>query len=84
MLKIIDLYINIKQVGLPLLYKGTVLTDMKFIVGVLMGLTVAKICGDNGILGINPMVMIAAIKPLIQVEVSINYKNGIPEYINLY
>lgn len=52
--------INIKQVGLPL-YKGTVLTGMKFIVGVLMGLTVAKICGDNRILGITPMVMIAAI-----------------------
>lgn len=52
--------INLKQVGLPL-YKGTVLTGMKFIVGVLLGLTVAKICGDNGILGITPMVMIAAI-----------------------
>lgn len=52
--------ISIKEVGMPL-YKGTVLTGMKFIVGVVLGLLVAKICGANGILGITPMVMIAAI-----------------------
>ncbi len=52
--------ISVKQVGAPL-YKGTVLTIMKFAVGVLLGLAVAKLCGDNGILGITPMVMIAAI-----------------------
>lgn len=52
--------ISIKQVGLPL-YKGTILTGMKFVTGVLLGLAVAKICGDNGLLGITPMVMIAAI-----------------------
>ncbi len=52
--------ISIKQVGLPL-YKGTILTGMKFVVGVLLGLAVAKICGANGIFGITPMVMIAAI-----------------------
>lgn len=52
--------ISVKQVGEPL-YKGTVLTIMKFAVGVLLGLAVAKLCGDNGILGITPMVMIAAI-----------------------
>lgn len=52
--------INIKQVGMPL-YKGTILTGMKFVMGIILGLSVAKICGDNGFLGITPMVMIAAI-----------------------
>lgn len=52
--------INIKQVGMPL-YKGVVLTGFKFIVGVLFGLLVGKICGPEGFLGITPFVMIAAI-----------------------
>lgn len=52
--------INIKQVGMPL-YKGVVMTGAKFLVGVLFGLLVGKICGPNGFLGITPFVMIAAI-----------------------
>jgi 2-keto-3-deoxygluconate permease len=52
--------INIKQVGMPL-YKGTVLTGIKFIVGVLLGYIIGKIYGPAGILGLTPMVLIAAI-----------------------
>lgn len=52
--------INIKQVGMPL-YKGVVMTGSKFVLGVLFGLLVGKICGPDGFLGITPFVMIAAI-----------------------
>lgn len=52
--------INIKQVGMPL-YKGVTLTAMKFILGVVMGLLVGKICGSAGFLGLTPFVIIAAI-----------------------
>lgn len=52
--------IDIKQVGMPL-YKGVVLTGVKFLVGVLLGYTVGKIWGPMGVLGLTPMVLIAAI-----------------------
>ena len=52
--------IDIKQVGMPL-YKGVVMTGVKFVLGVVMGLVVGKICGPSGFLGIAPFVMIAAI-----------------------
>lgn len=52
--------INIKQVGMPL-YKGVALTGVKFVVGVVVGLAVGKICGPSGFLGITPFVLIAAI-----------------------
>lgn len=52
--------INIKQVGMPL-YKGVAMTGVKFVVGVVFGLLVGKICGPEGFLGITPFVMIAAI-----------------------
>ena len=52
--------INIKQVGMPL-YKGVVMTGSKFLLGVILGLLVGKICGPDGFLGITPFVMIAAI-----------------------
>lgn len=52
--------INIKQVGLPL-YKGVTLTAMKFVIGVLLGLAVGKLCGPAGFLGLTPFVIIAAI-----------------------
>lgn len=52
--------INIKQVGMPL-YKGVTLTGLKFVLGVLFGLLVGRICGPDGFLGITPFVMIAAI-----------------------
>ena len=52
--------INIKKIGMPL-YKGFVLTAMKFILGVAFGLIVAKICGVAGFWGITPMAIIAAL-----------------------
>lgn len=52
--------INIKQVGMPL-YKGVVMTGTKFVLGVIFGLLVGKICGPSGFLGITPFVLIAAI-----------------------
>jgi len=52
--------IDVKQVGMPL-YKGSILTGMKFILGILLGLTVAKFFGPSGWMGLTPMVIIAAI-----------------------
>ena len=52
--------IDIKQVGMPL-YKGVTMTGFKFILGVLVGLLVGKLCGPAGFLGIAPFVWIAAI-----------------------
>ncbi len=52
--------IDVKKIGLPL-YKGFVLTLMKFVLGVALGLIVAAICGTAGLLGITPMAIIAAI-----------------------
>lgn len=52
--------ISIKQVGMPL-YKGVTLTGIKFILGVVVGLAVGKLCGAEGFLGIAPFVWIAAI-----------------------
>ena len=52
--------INIKQVGMPL-YKGVIMTGTKFLLGVIVGLIVGKICGPQGFLGIAPFVLIAAI-----------------------
>ena len=52
--------INIKQVGMPL-YKGVTLTGMKFVLGVILGVLVGKLCGPAGFLGIAPFVWIAAI-----------------------
>lgn len=52
--------INIKQVGMPL-YKGVVLTGIKFVLGVMFGLVVGRMFGPAGILGLTPFVLIAAI-----------------------
>lgn len=52
--------INVKQVGMPL-YKGVTLTAIKFILGVVLGLLVGKLCGPSGFLGLTPFVIIAAI-----------------------
>ena len=52
--------INVRQVGMPL-YKGVVMTGIKFLLGVLLGLIVGWVCGPTGFLGITPFVMIAAI-----------------------
>lgn len=40
--------IDIKQVGMPL-YKGVIMTGTKFLLGVIVGLIVGKICGPQGI-----------------------------------
>ncbi len=52
--------IDVRQVGMPL-YKGVTMTAMKFILGVILGLVVGKICGPAGFLGLTPFVLIAAI-----------------------
>jgi len=52
--------ISIKQVGAPL-YKGTILTVLKFVVGVAIGWGVQKVFGEAGIFGITPVVLIAVI-----------------------
>ena len=52
--------IDIKQVGMPL-YKGAIMTGTKFLLGVILGVLVGKICGPAGFLGIAPFVLIAAI-----------------------
>ncbi len=52
--------LNIRQMGLPL-YKGVVLTAIKFFVGVGIGVFIGTVFGPAGILGITPMVAIAAL-----------------------
>ena len=52
--------IDVKKIGMPL-YKGFVLTLMKFIFGVAFGLLVTKLCGVAGFAGITPMAIIAAL-----------------------
>lgn len=43
------------------LYKGVIMTGTKFLLGVIVGLIVGKICGPEGFLGIAPFVLIATI-----------------------
>lgn len=52
--------IDVRQVGMPL-YKGFIMTGAKFLLGVILGITVGKIFGPEGFLGIAPFVLIAAI-----------------------
>ncbi|MCD8018593.1 MAG: 2-keto-3-deoxygluconate permease [Clostridiales bacterium] len=52
--------IDVRQVGLPL-YKGVVMTASKFILGVVLGMIVGALCGDAGIIGLTPFVIIAAL-----------------------
>lgn len=52
--------INVKQVGMPL-YKGAIMTGVKFALGVAVGVLVGAICGPEGFLGIAPFVLIATI-----------------------
>ncbi len=52
--------IDVRQVGMPL-YKGVIMTASKFIVGVILGMVVGSLCGDAGIIGLTPFVIIAAI-----------------------
>ena len=52
--------INVKQVGMPL-YKVSLLMGMKLLVGILLGMLLKAVFGTAGILGITPMIIIAAI-----------------------
>ena len=52
--------INVRQVGMSL-YKGIVLTVMKLLVGVACGMLLKALFGPAGILGITPMIVIAAV-----------------------
>lgn len=52
--------ISIKQVGAPL-YKGTLLTVLKFAIGVAIGWGVQRFFGAEGIFGITPVVLIAVL-----------------------
>ncbi len=52
--------IDVRQVGLPL-YKGVIMTGVKFLLGVVLGMLVGQIFGPAGILGLTPFVIIAAI-----------------------
>jgi len=52
--------INVKQVGVPL-YKGAVLTVLKFVIGVLLGWGLNAAFGPAGILGLTPLAVISAV-----------------------
>jgi len=52
--------IRFNQVGIPL-YKGAALTFIKFVLGVLVGWGVQMIFGREGVLGLTPFVLIAAL-----------------------
>lgn len=52
--------INIKQAGMPL-YKGVVLTFVKFIIGAVLGWVVGKFFGEGGVIGLTPLAIIGAI-----------------------
>lgn len=52
--------INVKKIGMPI-YKGAVLTGLKFILGLAFGLAVAAMFGNEGFMGITPMAIIAAL-----------------------
>ncbi|MBK5261449.1 MAG: 2-keto-3-deoxygluconate permease [Peptostreptococcaceae bacterium] len=52
--------ISFKKAGLPL-YKGAVLTTVKVLLGVLVGLFVTKVFGPLGLLGLTPLAIVGAI-----------------------
>ncbi|MDR7869815.1 MAG: 2-keto-3-deoxygluconate permease [Tissierellaceae bacterium] len=52
--------INVKQAGVPL-YKGVVLTIIKFLIGAVIGWVIGKTWGNAGILGLTPLALIGAI-----------------------
>ena len=52
--------LNIRQMGMPL-YKGFILTAIKFFVGLGIGVLIGAIFGPAGVWGITPMVAIAAL-----------------------
>lgn len=52
--------INVRQVGQPI-YKGTVLTILKLVIGVIIGYLLNLVFGAAGILGLTPFAVISAI-----------------------
>lgn len=52
--------IDIRHIGMPF-YKGVVLTAIKFVLGVAVGLLVGAVFGPAGFLGVTPMAFIAAL-----------------------
>ncbi|MBU5484766.1 2-keto-3-deoxygluconate permease [Clostridium sp. MSJ-11] len=52
--------IDFKQAGQPL-YKGAVLTFVKFVLGALIGWIVGRVYGHAGVLGLTPLALVAAI-----------------------
>jgi len=52
--------INFRQAGLPL-YKGAVLTILKYAIGVLLGLGINAIFGPSGIFGLSALAVITAV-----------------------
>lgn len=52
--------INFKQAGVTM-YKGVVTTAVKVIIGMVIGIIVGRVWGENGILGLAPIAIIAAI-----------------------
>ncbi|MBC7087122.1 MAG: 2-keto-3-deoxygluconate permease [Tissierellales bacterium] len=52
--------INVKQAGKPL-YKGVVLTAVKFLVGAIIGWFVGKTYGNAGVLGLTPLALVGAL-----------------------
>ena len=52
--------IDFKKAGVPL-YKGTVLTAVKVLIGIACGLLVNSIFGEAGLLGLTPLAIVAAI-----------------------
>lgn len=52
--------INVKQAGKPL-YKGILLTIVKFAVGATVGVLVNRFFGPNGVLGLTPLALIASL-----------------------
>ncbi len=51
--------INVRQAGTPL-YKGVVLTLVKFLIGAVLGWGIGKLTGNAGLLGLTPLAIIAA------------------------
>lgn len=52
--------IDVKQAGKPL-YKGIVLTAVKFLIGAVIGWLVGKTYGNAGILGLTPLALVGAL-----------------------
>lgn len=52
--------IDVKQAGKPL-YKGIVLTTVKFIIGATIGWIVGKTYGNAGVLGLTPLALVGAL-----------------------